>query len=68
MAELLYDVRLREDSPFIMAAVRTFLTRISVHPRGEIREMRRRPLRPTPGSASVPSDFGQSAGAAAGGI
>jgi len=32
MAELLYGARLREDSPSLMAAVRAFLTRISVHP------------------------------------
>src|SRR5689334_9182993 len=32
MAELLYGARLRDDKPSVMAAVRTFLTRISVHP------------------------------------
>ena len=32
MAELLYGARLREDNPSIMAAVRAFLARISVHP------------------------------------
>jgi tRNA(fMet)-specific endonuclease VapC len=32
MAEMLYGARLREDHPSIMAAVRAFLTRISVHP------------------------------------
>jgi tRNA(fMet)-specific endonuclease VapC len=32
MAELLYGARLREDTPSVMAAVRAFLTRISVHP------------------------------------
>ena len=32
MAELLYGARLREDSPAIMAAVRAFLMRVSVHP------------------------------------
>ena len=31
MAELLYGARLREDNPSVMAAVRAFLTRISVH-------------------------------------
>ena len=31
MAELLYGARLREDNPSIMAAVRAFLARISVH-------------------------------------
>jgi tRNA(fMet)-specific endonuclease VapC len=35
MAELLYGARLREDSPSIMAAVRAFLIRVSVHPWGE---------------------------------
>jgi predicted nucleic acid-binding protein len=32
MAELLYGARLREDNTSIMAAVRAFLARISVHP------------------------------------
>ena len=32
MAELLYGARLREDNPSIMAAVRAFLARVSVHP------------------------------------
>jgi tRNA(fMet)-specific endonuclease VapC len=32
MAELLYGARLREDNPSVMAAVRAFLARISVHP------------------------------------
>ena len=32
MAELLYGARLREDYPSVMAAVRAFLGRISVHP------------------------------------
>ena len=32
MAELLYVARLREDNPSIMAAVRAFLARVSVHP------------------------------------
>ncbi|MGC2461271.1 MAG: PIN domain-containing protein, partial [Steroidobacteraceae bacterium] len=32
MAELLYGARLREDNPCVMAAVRAFLARISVHP------------------------------------
>jgi tRNA(fMet)-specific endonuclease VapC len=32
MAELLYGARLRQDNPSIMAAVRAFLARISVHP------------------------------------
>ena len=32
MAELLYGARLREENPSIMAAVRAFLARISVHP------------------------------------
>ena len=32
MAELLYGARLREDNPAVMAAVRAFLARISVHP------------------------------------
>ena len=32
MAEMLYGARLREDSPSVMAAVRAFLTRITVHP------------------------------------
>jgi hypothetical protein len=31
VAELLYDARLREDNSSVMAAVRAFLTRISVH-------------------------------------
>jgi tRNA(fMet)-specific endonuclease VapC len=31
MAELLYGARLREDNPSVMAAVRAFLTRITVH-------------------------------------
>jgi tRNA(fMet)-specific endonuclease VapC len=32
MAELLYGARLREDNPSLMAAVRVFLARVSVHP------------------------------------
>ena len=32
MAELLYGARLRVDNPSVMAAVRAFLARISVHP------------------------------------
>ena len=32
MAELLYGARLREDNSSIMAAVRAFLARISIHP------------------------------------
>jgi tRNA(fMet)-specific endonuclease VapC len=32
MAELLYGARLREDSPSVMATVRAFLMRVSVHP------------------------------------
>ena len=32
MAEMLYGARLREYSPFVMAAVRAFLQRISIHP------------------------------------
>ena len=32
MAEPLYGARLREDNPSVMAAVRAFLARISVHP------------------------------------
>ena len=32
MAELLYGARLREDNPFVMAAVRAFLARVVVHP------------------------------------
>jgi tRNA(fMet)-specific endonuclease VapC len=32
MAELLYGARLREDNPSVMAAVRAFIARISVHP------------------------------------
>ena len=36
MAELLYGARLREDNPSIMAAVRAFLARISVHPWDEV--------------------------------
>jgi tRNA(fMet)-specific endonuclease VapC len=32
MAELLYGARLREDSPSLMAAVRAFLMRVSIHP------------------------------------
>ena len=31
MAELLYGARLRADSPSVMAAVRAFLMRVSVH-------------------------------------
>jgi tRNA(fMet)-specific endonuclease VapC len=31
MAELLHGARLREDNPSIMAAVRAFLARVSVH-------------------------------------
>jgi tRNA(fMet)-specific endonuclease VapC len=32
MAEPLYGARLREDNPSVMAAVRAFLARITVHP------------------------------------
>ena len=32
MAELLYGAHLREDNPSVMAAVRAFVARISVHP------------------------------------
>jgi tRNA(fMet)-specific endonuclease VapC len=32
MAELLYGARLQEDNPSLMAALRAFLARISVHP------------------------------------
>lgn len=32
MAELLYGARLREDNPSVMAAVRAFLARITIHP------------------------------------
>jgi tRNA(fMet)-specific endonuclease VapC len=32
MAELVYGARLRQDNPFVMSAVRTFLARILVHP------------------------------------
>ena len=31
MAELLYGAHLRDDNPSVMASVRAFLTRISVH-------------------------------------
>jgi tRNA(fMet)-specific endonuclease VapC len=32
MAELLYGARLREENPAVMAAVRAFLIRVSIHP------------------------------------